>query len=170
MDVVHIFANVLTILSLVAAISGLLTLIGRGHLTLQLTLPYILPPLSLSPSARDMALFRLLTSSPCLILIQGECALRFAGLQVLPCPEIMRVLALLVAKLVENEFAAVPPTPCVNDIAECPVDTWVHDRFVRAVGFANNGCMAYRSACYRPKVIREQGYSNLQYTVYRLEI
>ena len=70
MDVVHIFANVLTILSLVAAISGLLTLIGRGHLTLQLTLRYILPPLSLSPSARDMALFRLLTSSPCLIVIQ----------------------------------------------------------------------------------------------------
>jgi CNT family concentrative nucleoside transporter len=48
MDVVQIFANVLTILSLVATINGLLTWIGRGfgihHPTLQFMLRYVFYP------------------------------------------------------------------------------------------------------------------------------
>ena len=71
-------ANVLTILSLVAAINGLLTWIGRGFgihaLTLQLILRYVFYPITF-----------------------------FMGV---PRGEIIRVSELLATKLVANEFAA----------------------------------------------------------------
>ncbi|KLO15888.1 H+/nucleoside cotransporter [Schizopora paradoxa] len=74
----QILANVLTILSLVAAINGLLTWIGRGfgihQLTLQLILGYIMYPIAF-----------------------------FMGV---PRGEILRVSQLLATKLVANEFAA----------------------------------------------------------------
>jgi len=74
----QILANVLTILSLVAACNGLLTWIGRGfgihQLTLQLILGYIMYPIAF-----------------------------FMGV---PRGEILRVSQLLATKLVANEFAA----------------------------------------------------------------
>ncbi|KAA1472800.1 H+/nucleoside cotransporter [Dentipellis sp. KUC8613] len=74
----QILCNVLTILSLVATINGLLTWIGRGfgfhHLTLQLILRYVFYPVAF-----------------------------FLGV---PRPEILRVSELLSTKLIENEFAA----------------------------------------------------------------
>lgn len=73
-----ILTNVLTVLSLVAAINGLLTWIGRGFgihaLTLQLVLGYIFYPLT---------------------FLLG-----------VPRSEILRVSQLLATKLVANEFAA----------------------------------------------------------------
>lgn len=74
----QILCNVLTLLSLVGTINGLLTWIGRGfgihHLTLQLVLRYVFYPLT---------------------FLLG-----------VPRPEILRVSELLATKLVENEFAA----------------------------------------------------------------
>ncbi|KAH9961509.1 Na+ dependent nucleoside transporter C-terminus-domain-containing protein [Russula dissimulans] len=74
----QILCNVLTILSLVATINGLLTWIGRGfgihHLTLQLALRYVFYPITF-----------------------------FLGV---PRSEILQVSELLATKLVENEFAA----------------------------------------------------------------
>jgi CNT family concentrative nucleoside transporter len=74
----QILANVLTILSLVATINGLLTWIGRGfgihHLTLELTIGYIFYPVTF-----------------------------FLGV---PRHEILRVSQLLAQKLVANEFVA----------------------------------------------------------------
>ncbi|KZT29046.1 hypothetical protein NEOLEDRAFT_1154111 [Neolentinus lepideus HHB14362 ss-1] len=74
----QILCNVLTILSLVATVNGLLTWIGRGfgihHLTLQLILGYIGYPITF-----------------------------FLGV---PRSEILRVSQLLATKLVANEFAA----------------------------------------------------------------
>ncbi|THH20785.1 hypothetical protein EW146_g641 [Bondarzewia mesenterica] len=74
----QILCNVLTILSLIATINGLLTWIGRGfgihHLTLQLVLGYIGYPVTF-----------------------------FLGV---PRAEILRVSQLLATKLIENEFAA----------------------------------------------------------------
>ncbi|KAF8269244.1 Na+ dependent nucleoside transporter C-terminus-domain-containing protein [Lactarius quietus] len=74
----QILCNVLTILSLVATINGLLTWIGRGfgihQLTLQLVLRYVFYPVTF-----------------------------FIGV---PRAEILRVSELLATKLVENEFAA----------------------------------------------------------------
>ncbi|KAG9220896.1 hypothetical protein CCMSSC00406_0002504 [Pleurotus cornucopiae] len=74
----QILTNVLTVLSLVAMINGLLTWIGRGfgihHLTLQLVLGYIAYPVTF-----------------------------FLGV---PRGEILRVSQLLATKLVANEFAA----------------------------------------------------------------
>ncbi|KAN0138308.1 Na+ dependent nucleoside transporter C-terminus domain containing protein [Lactarius tabidus] len=74
----QILCNVLTVLSLVATINGLLTWIGRGfgihHLTLQLVLRYVFYPITF-----------------------------FIGV---PRAEILRVSELLATKLVENEFAA----------------------------------------------------------------
>ncbi|KAH9477760.1 Solute carrier family 28 member 3 [Psilocybe cubensis] len=74
----HIFTNVLTVLSLVAMINGLLTWIGRGfgihQLTLQLILRYLFYPVAF-----------------------------FMGV---PRAEILRVSELLATKLVANEFAA----------------------------------------------------------------
>ncbi|THH05816.1 hypothetical protein EW145_g4516 [Phellinidium pouzarii] len=73
-----ILTNVLTILSLVATINGLLTWIGHGfginHLTLQLVIGYIFYPVTF-----------------------------FLGV---PRPEILRVSQLLATKLIANEFAA----------------------------------------------------------------
>ncbi|KAH8119174.1 Na+ dependent nucleoside transporter C-terminus-domain-containing protein [Phellopilus nigrolimitatus] len=73
-----ILTNVLTILSLVAAINGLLTWIGHGfginHLTLQLIIGYIFYPVTF-----------------------------FLGV---PRAEILRVSQLLATKLIANEFAA----------------------------------------------------------------
>jgi len=73
-----ILANLLTILSLVAAINGLLTWIGKGfsinHLTLELMLGYIFYPITF-----------------------------FLGV---PRGEIIRVSRLLATKLVANEFSA----------------------------------------------------------------
>ncbi|KIK68833.1 hypothetical protein GYMLUDRAFT_34826 [Collybiopsis luxurians FD-317 M1] len=74
----QILTNVLTVLSLVAAINGLLTWIGRGFgihaLTLQLILGYVFYPIAF-----------------------------FLGV---PRNEILRVSRILATKLVENEFAA----------------------------------------------------------------
>jgi len=74
----QILTNVLTILSLVAAINGLLTWIGHGfgihHLTLQLILGYIFYPVAF-----------------------------FMGV---PRAEILRVSQILATKLIANEFAA----------------------------------------------------------------
>lgn len=74
----------LTILSLVAAINGLLTWIGHGfgihHLTLQLILGYIFYPVSF-----------------------------FMGV---PRAEILRVSQILATKLIANEFAAYTGTSC----------------------------------------------------------
>jgi CNT family concentrative nucleoside transporter len=74
----QILANVLTVLSLVAMINGLLTWIGRGfgihHLTLQLVIGYIFYPLSF-----------------------------FLGV---PRGEILRVSQLLATKIIANEFVA----------------------------------------------------------------
>jgi CNT family concentrative nucleoside transporter len=74
----QILTNVLTILSLVAMINGLLTWIGHGfginHLTLQLIIGYIFYPITF-----------------------------FLGV---PRPEILRVARLLATKLVANEFSA----------------------------------------------------------------
>ncbi|KAF9497251.1 H+/nucleoside cotransporter [Pleurotus eryngii] len=74
----QILTNVLTVLSLVAVINGLLTWIGRGfgihHLTLQLVIGYIAYPVTF-----------------------------FLGV---PRGEILRVSQLLATKLVANEFAA----------------------------------------------------------------
>ncbi|TFY75493.1 hypothetical protein EWM64_g8520 [Hericium alpestre] len=74
----QILCNVLTILSLVAMINGLLTWVGRGfgfhHLTLQLILRYVFYPV--------------------------------AFLLGVPRAEILRVSELLATKLIENEFAA----------------------------------------------------------------
>ncbi|KAH7926694.1 hypothetical protein BV22DRAFT_1008423 [Leucogyrophana mollusca] len=74
----QILTNVLTILSLVATINGVLTWVGRGFgihaLTLQLVLGYIGYPI--------------------------------AFLLGVPFPEILRVSQLLATKLIENEFAA----------------------------------------------------------------
>jgi len=74
----QILCNVVTILSLVAAINGLLTWIGRGfgihQLTFQLALRYVFYPISF-----------------------------FLGV---PRSEILRVSELLATKLIENEFAA----------------------------------------------------------------
>ncbi|KAF4598397.1 hypothetical protein EYR38_006799 [Pleurotus pulmonarius] len=74
----QILTNVLTVLSLVAMINGLLTWIGRGfgihHLTLQLVIGYIAYPVTF-----------------------------FMGV---PRGEILRVSQLLATKLVANEFAA----------------------------------------------------------------
>jgi CNT family concentrative nucleoside transporter len=74
----QILANVLTILSLVAATNGLLTWIGHGfginQLTLQLVIGYIFYPITF-----------------------------FLGV---PRPEILRVSQLLATKLVANEFVA----------------------------------------------------------------
>jgi CNT family concentrative nucleoside transporter len=74
----QILANVLTVLSLVATINGLLTWIGRGfgihHLTLELIIGYIFYPVTF-----------------------------FLGV---PRPEILRVSQLFATKLVANEFAA----------------------------------------------------------------
>ncbi|EIN11958.1 hypothetical protein PUNSTDRAFT_142157 [Punctularia strigosozonata HHB-11173 SS5] len=74
----QILCNVLTILSLVATINGLLTWIGRGfgihHLTLQLVLGYIFYPVTF-----------------------------FLGV---PRHEIIRVSQLIATKLIANEFAA----------------------------------------------------------------
>ncbi|KAI0044354.1 hypothetical protein FA95DRAFT_1562356 [Auriscalpium vulgare] len=74
----QILCNVLTILSLVAMINGLLTWIGKGfgfhHLTLQLMLRYVFYPITF-----------------------------FLGV---PRPELLRVSELLATKLIENEFAA----------------------------------------------------------------
>ncbi|KAI0279353.1 Na+ dependent nucleoside transporter C-terminus-domain-containing protein [Russula aff. rugulosa BPL654] len=74
----QILCNVLTILSLVATINGLLTWIGRGfgihHLTLQLVLRYIFYPITF-----------------------------FLGV---PRSEIMHVSELLATKFIENEFVA----------------------------------------------------------------
>jgi len=72
----QILANVLTVVSLVATINGLMTWIGQGfgihHLTLQLVLRYVFYPVTF-----------------------------FMGV---PRPEILRVAELLATKLVENEF------------------------------------------------------------------
>ncbi|KAH9055430.1 Na+ dependent nucleoside transporter C-terminus-domain-containing protein [Lactarius vividus] len=74
----QILCNVLTLLSLVGTINGLLTWIGRGfgihHLTLQLVLRYVFYPVT---------------------FLIG-----------VPRSEILRVSELLATKLVENEFAA----------------------------------------------------------------
>ncbi|KAH9032639.1 Na+ dependent nucleoside transporter C-terminus-domain-containing protein [Lactarius hengduanensis] len=74
----QILCNVLTLLSLVGTINGLLTWIGRGfgihHLTLQLVLRYVFYPIT---------------------FLIG-----------VPRSEILRVSELLATKLVENEFAA----------------------------------------------------------------
>lgn len=74
----------LTILSLVAAINGLLTWIGHGfgihHLTLQLILGYIFYPVAF-----------------------------FMGV---PRAEILRVSQILATKLIANEFAAYTGTSC----------------------------------------------------------
>ncbi|KAE9401627.1 hypothetical protein BT96DRAFT_856350 [Gymnopus androsaceus JB14] len=74
----QILTNVLTVLSLVAAINGLLTWIGRGFgihaLTLQLVLGYIMYPIAF-----------------------------FLGA---PRDELIRIARLLATKLIENEFAA----------------------------------------------------------------
>ncbi|KAJ3759667.1 Na+ dependent nucleoside transporter C-terminus-domain-containing protein [Lentinula raphanica] len=74
----QILTNVLTVLSLVAAINGLLTWIGRGFgihaLTMQLVLGYVFYPIAF-----------------------------FLGV---PRNEILRVSQILATKLIENEFAA----------------------------------------------------------------
>ncbi|KAI9456294.1 Na+ dependent nucleoside transporter C-terminus-domain-containing protein [Russula earlei] len=74
----QILCNVLTILSLVATINGVLTWVGRGfgihHLTIQLVLRYVFYPITF-----------------------------FLGV---PRSDILRVSELLATKLVENEFAA----------------------------------------------------------------
>jgi CNT family concentrative nucleoside transporter len=94
----QILCNVLTVLSLVATINGLLTWIGRGfgihHLTLQLVLRYVFYPIT-------FFIGRCSLSSPhasCRFIIH-----RYAGV---PRAEILRVSELLATKLVENEFAA----------------------------------------------------------------
>ncbi|KAI0093471.1 Na+ dependent nucleoside transporter C-terminus-domain-containing protein [Irpex rosettiformis] len=74
----QILTNVLTVVSLVATINGLLTWIGKGfgihHLTLQLILRYIFYPITFFLSV--------------------------------PRPEILRVSELLATKLIANEFVA----------------------------------------------------------------
>lgn len=81
-----ILTNVLTILSLVAAINGLLTWIGRGFgihaLTLQLIIGYIFYPITF-----------------------------FLGV---PRAEILRVSQLLATKLVANEFSAYLGTSTIH--------------------------------------------------------
>ncbi|KAL0956128.1 hypothetical protein HGRIS_002294 [Hohenbuehelia grisea] len=83
----QILTNVLTVLSLVAMINGLLTWIGRGfgihHLTLQLVIGYLAYPVTF-----------------------------FLGV---PRAEILRVSQLLATKLVANEFAAYLDLRAIQD-------------------------------------------------------
>jgi len=96
----QILCNVLTILSLVATINGLLTWIGRGfgihQLTLQLILRYVAYPIAFFLGTLRWYSFMdaLLTCVP------WSCSLG------VPRNEIMKVSELLATKLIENEFAA----------------------------------------------------------------
>ena len=91
----QILCNVLTVLSLVATINGLLTWIGRGfgihQLTLQLVLRYVFYPITFFIGT-------------CLYLVRVNLFTHhYPGV---PRAEILRVSELLATKLVENEFAA----------------------------------------------------------------
>ena len=93
----QVLCNVLTILSLVATINGLLTWIGRGfgihQLTLQLVLRYIFYPITF------------LLGTYFLLGLVGR-SFTFSTYQGVPRSEILRVSELLATKLIENEFAA----------------------------------------------------------------
>jgi len=109
----QILANVLTVLSLVAAINGLLTWIGRGfgihHLTLQLVIGYIFYPITF-----------------------------FLGV---PRHEILRVSQLLATKLVANEFAAYLDLQSINTSSN-PLSPRAYTIASYALcGFANLGSL-----------------------------
>jgi CNT family concentrative nucleoside transporter len=101
----QILCNVLTILSLVATINGLLTWIGRGFgihgLTLQLVLRYVFYPITFFLGT----LLHIHTPFyPSLLCPHNH--RRASHLAGVPRPEILRVSELLATKLIENEFAA----------------------------------------------------------------
>ncbi|KAF9793226.1 Na+ dependent nucleoside transporter C-terminus-domain-containing protein [Thelephora terrestris] len=108
-----VLANVLTILSLVAAINGLLTWIGKGFgihaLTLQLILGYIFYPLTF-----------------------------FLGV---PRGEIIRVSRLLATKLVANEFSAYLSLQAIMS-SDDPLSyrAWIITQYALC-GFANLGSL-----------------------------
>lgn len=103
----------LTILSLVAMVNGLLTWIGRGfgihHLTLQLILGYIGYPLTF-----------------------------FLGV---PRPEILQVSRLLATKLVANEFAAYTELRAIMDGASPLTPRAFNIASYALCGFANLGSL-----------------------------
>ena len=106
-----ILANLLTILSLIAAINGLLTWIGKGfsinHLTLELILGYVFYPITF-----------------------------FLGV---PRGEILRVSRLLATKLVANEFSAYLSLQAIM-ASDDPLSyrAWVIAQYALC-GFANLG-------------------------------
>jgi len=106
-----ILANLLTILSLIAAINGLLTWVGKGfsihHLTLELMIGYIFYPITF-----------------------------FLGV---PRGEILRVSRLLATKLVANEFSAYLSLRAIMDSND-PLSyrAWVIAQYALC-GFANLG-------------------------------
>ncbi|KAK7035225.1 hypothetical protein VNI00_011992 [Paramarasmius palmivorus] len=109
----QILTNVLTVVSLIAALNGLLTWIGRGfgitELTIQLVLKYILYPITF-----------------------------FMGV---PRPEILRVSELLATKLVANEFVAYGDLKAITE-GPNPLSHRAHTIATYALcGFANLGSL-----------------------------
>ncbi|KAJ4498373.1 Na+ dependent nucleoside transporter C-terminus-domain-containing protein [Lentinula lateritia] len=109
----QILTNVLTVLSLVAAINGLLTWIGRGFgihaLTLQLVLGYVFYPVAF-----------------------------FLGV---PRAEILRVSQILATKLIENEFAAYTELVALQKTSEALSQRGFTIATYALCGFANLGSL-----------------------------
>jgi hypothetical protein len=141
----QILCNVLTILSLVATINGLLTWIGRGfgihHLTLQLILRYIFYPIT----------FFLGTYSTCpsaLLLTFLSCSMT-DPLHFIRCSPLRNHACFRAARnqIHRERLRGVPKPTGADGLVGCPLKAWLYDRVICAVWLLQPQLARYSDWC-----------------------
>ncbi len=125
----QILCNVLTILSLVATINGLLTWIGRGfgihHLTLQLVLRYVFYPIT----------FFLGTYMPHLPFNTFQSCSTTDPLYLIRRSPLRNHACLRAARnqIHRERVCGIPKSTGADGLVGCPVEPWLYDRVICAV-------------------------------------